>query len=322
MIPRILASGLVALATTFSHGPAQAQAFPNKPLKVYMPGAPGGSFDILTRLAMTRLSEVLKQPVVVENYTGAGGMIAVERCLAGTADGYSLCITYTGNLAIAPYIFNKMPYDPVKDVKPVTLLGSVSYVFAVPAASPYKSVQELLVYARANPGKITYASSGNGTGAHVGGEMIKSTMKIDMTHIPHQGNAPAAIALLGGHVDWSFEALPTSLPNVKAGKLRALAVSTLNRQRDLPEVPTMAELGFPGFDLTSWVAVSVPAATPDPVVEQLNAAINKVLEMPDIKEAYRQRGAQTLGGSQQKFATFLQAELGLYSKVMGKAKAD
>ncbi|MBL0419308.1 tripartite tricarboxylate transporter substrate binding protein [Ramlibacter sp. AW1] len=315
---KILSAVLLAFAATT----AQAQSFPSKPLKVYMPGAPGGSFDTMTRVVMNRVSELVRQPVVVENYPGAGGMVAVERCLAGAADGYHLCVTYTGNLAIAPYIFPKMAYDPVKDLKPVALLGSVPFVLAVPASSPYKSVKELLDDARAKPGKISYASGGNGTGGHVGGELIKSSTQVQMTHIPYQGAAPASAALLGAHVDWSFEALPTSLQNVKAGKLRALAVSTPKRQPDLPDVPTMAEQGFPDFDLTSWLAISVPAGTPDAAITQLNAALNKALEMPEVKENYAKRGAQTLGGSAEQFGSFLQSELVLYKKVMGKAKAD
>jgi tripartite-type tricarboxylate transporter receptor subunit TctC len=318
MLTRILTAAVLALAASVS----QAQSFPSQPLKVYMPGAPGGSFDTLTRLVVNELQEALKQPVVVENFAGAGGMVAVERCLAGRADGHHLCGTYAGNLAIAPFIFPKMAYDPGKDVKPVALLGSVAFVLAVPASSPYRTVQELLAAARANPGKISYASGGNGTGGHVGGEMIKSATNLQMTHVPYQGAAPASVALLGGHVDWSFEALPTSLANIRAGKLRVLAVSTLKRQPDLPDVPTMAEAGLPGFELTSWFALSAPAGTPDPVIAQLNSAINRVLETPKVKDAYAARGAQTLGGTPEQFASFLQSESRLYGRVMRNAKVE
>ena len=318
MRSRALATVVLALCL----GAAQAQSFPSKSFHVYMPGAPGGSFDTMTRMVTNKLTENVKQAVVVENIAGAGGMLSVERCLKAEADGYNLCITYTGNLAIAPYIFPKMNYDPVKDLKPVALLGQVSYVLAVPASSPFKTLDDLLKFARANPGKLNYASGGNGTGGHVGGEMIKTAQKLEMTHVPYQGNAPASVSLLGGHVDWAIEALPTSLANVKAGKLRALAVSTLKRQPDLPDVPTMAEQGFPGFDLTSWVALSVPASTPDSAVRRLNAEINKILDTPEIKAAYLQRGAQTIGGTPEQFAAFLKSELTLYGTVMGKAKAD
>jgi tripartite-type tricarboxylate transporter receptor subunit TctC len=273
-------------------------------------------------LAMIRLSELIKQPVAVENFAGAGGMISVERCIAGGSDGYHLCATYAGNLAIDPYIFPKMPYDPVKDLKPVALLGSIPFVFAVPAGSPFKSVQELIAYARANPGKVSYASGGNGTGGHVAGEMIKAATGVQMTHIPYQGSAPASVALLGRHVDWSFEGLPTALPNIKAGKLRALAVSTPGRQPDLPDVPAMAEVGFPGFNLTSWVGISAPAGTPDAEIAQLNTAINQVLQMSELQNAYAKAGAQTMGGPPEKFASFLQSELALYKKVMSKAKVE
>lgn len=319
---RIRAFAAIAATLALCLGNAHAQPFPNKQLHVFMPGAPGGSFDIMTRMVMTRLAERIKQPVVVENFPGAGGMISIEHCLKAPADGYNLCIGYVGSLAIAPYIYPNIKYDPVKDLEPVALLGSVSFVLAVPAASPFKTAKELFDYARANPGKLNYASSGNGTGAHVGGEILKRTAKLDMQHIPFQGNAPAAVALLGGHVDWSFEALPTSLPNVKAGKLRALAVTSPKRQPDLPDVPAMAELGFPGFDLQSWVAVSVPAGTPDAQVKYLNTEINAILDSAELKGQYAKRGAATLGGSPEDFTRYLKSELEQYKSVMGKAKAD
>lgn len=313
---RMVLAGAAMAATT-----AGAQ-YPNKPFLVHMPGAPGGSFDTMTRLVTTRLAENLKQPVVVENIAGAGGTLAIDRCIAAKPDGYNLCIGYVGNLAIAPYLYPKLAYDPLKDVKPVVLLGSVSFVLAVPASSPYKSVDDLVKYAKANPGKLNYASSGNGTGAHVGGELMKQQLKLDMVHVPYQGNAPASIALLGAQVDWSFEALPTALPNVKAGKLRALAVTTPKRSADLPDVPTMVESGFPGFDLQSWLGVVVPVKTPDAAVQSLNAEINRILETPELRQAYQTRGATPIGGTPEQFAAFLKVELVQYGKVMAKAKAD
>jgi len=316
---RFVAAAFAALA--LAAAPVAAQ-YPNKTIQVHMPGAPGGSFDTMTRLVMTKLADNVKQPVVVDNISGAGGMLAVEKCLKAEADGHNLCIGYVGNLAIAPWIYPSMNYDPLKDVKPVVLLGSVSFVMAVPARSPFKTVDDLVKFARANPGKLNFASSGNGTGGHVGAEMMKAYAKLDMVHVPYQGNAPASIALLGGHVDWSFEALPTALPNVKAGKLRALAASGPRRIADLPDVPTMAESGFPGFDLQSWVGVVVPAKTPDAAVKVLNAEINRILETPELKQAYATRGAAPIGGTPEQFAAYLKAETENYRKVMAKAKAD
>jgi len=318
---RWLATAAAAFAAATLATASFAQ-FPSKSIQVYMPGAPGGSFDIMTRMVMHKLAENLGRPTVVENITGAGGMLAIERCLKAEPDGHNVCIGYAGNLAIAPWIYPNMNYDPQKDVKPVALLGSVSFVLAVPASSPFRSVEDLVNFARANPGKLNYASSGNGTGAHVGGELMKTAAKIDMTHVPYQGAAPASVALLGGHVDWSFEALPTALPNVKAGKLRALATSTLKRSPDLPDVPTMAEQGFPGFDLQSWVGVVVPAKTPDAAVQVLNTEINKVLESPELRQQFAARGAQTIGGTPEQFAKFLKDEIAIYGRVMKKAKAD
>ncbi|MEO5692993.1 MAG: tripartite tricarboxylate transporter substrate binding protein [Usitatibacter sp.] len=313
---------LATLAAALAIGLAQAQPYPNKPLHVYMPGAPGGSFDIMTRMVMLKMADALKQPAVVENIPGAGGTLSIDRCLKGEPDGYHLCVTYVGNLAIAPYLYPKLAYDPVKDLKPVALVGSVTYVLAVLASSPFKTMADLVAFAKANPGKLNYASGGNGTGGHVGGEIIKRTKGLDMVHVPYNGNAPASVALLSGVVDWAIEALPTSLPNVRAGKLRALAVTTPQRNPALPDVATMQEQGFEGFDLSSWVAISVPQGTPDAVVATLNTEINKVLASKELKESFSRIGAEPMGGTPEQFAAFLKSELAQYGKVMAKAKAD
>lgn len=317
-ITKTLAAAALAVAAT-----ASAQ-YPAKSIQVYMPGAPGGSFDIMTRMVMTRLADQVKQSVVVENVTGAGGMLAIDRCLKAEPDGHGLCIGYVGNLAIAPWIYPSMTYDPVKDLKPVILMGSVSFVLAVPASSPFRSVDDLVKFARANPGKLNYASSGNGTGGHIGGELLKQAQKLEMTHVPYQGNAPASVALLGGHVDWSFEALPTALPNVKAGKLRALAASGPKRIPDLPDLPTMQELGYKDFDLQSWVGVLVPGKTPDGVVRALHAELAKVVASPELKREYETRGAAVIGGTPEQFSAYLKSELETYGRVIksSKAKAD
>jgi tripartite-type tricarboxylate transporter receptor subunit TctC len=316
-----LRAALLSLAMALAPVAMAWADYPDKPLQVYMPGAPGGSFDIMTRLVMQKLSERLKQAVIVTNIPGAGGMLAVERGMRAEPDGYHVIIGYVGNLAVAPWIYPKMNYDPVKDVKPVVLLGAVTYIAAVPANSPFKTLEELLAYARANPGKLNFASAGNGTGGHLGGELVKSIAKVNMVHVPYQGAGPASIALLGSQVDWAIEALPTALPNVKGGKLRALAVTSPNRDPQLPDVPTMAEIGFPGFELQSWLGVMVPPKTPDDIVKRLNAEINAILQTPELKAAYSRSGATTLGGTPEDFSVYLKSEIDKYGKVIKSSNA-
>ena len=308
-----LAISIAALAAP----EARAQAeFPSRQLQVIMPGTPGGSFDIMTRMVMAKLGERLPQPVVIENVPGAAGMIAAERGAKAEADGHRLVIGYFGNLAANPWLFPKLSYDPVKDFRPVVLLGSLSYIAAVPAASPFKTLEDLVKAARANPGKINFASGGNATGGHIGGELLKSVARLDMVHVPYQSAAPASLALLGGQVDWAFEAMPTAIGNVKAGKLRALAVSSPQRFPLLADVPTVAEQGYPGFEVGGWVGVLLPARAPDAAVRWLNAEINRVLQSPEIRNGFAERGADAMGGTPEQFADYLKSEIEKYGRII------
>jgi tripartite-type tricarboxylate transporter receptor subunit TctC len=299
-------------------GSAAAQApapYPSKQIQITMPGAPGGSYDIITRLIMARLGERAGQPMVIMNVPGAGGIIAMSRGAKAEPNGYNLTVGYVGALAASPWL-HEVDYDPVKDFMPVIEFGAISCVAAVPAASPIKSFAELLAAAKAQPGKLNYASGGIGTCGHIGAELLRSMAGIDVMHIPFSGAAPASVALLGGQVDFAFEGVPTAIQNIRAGKLRALAMSGERRSELLPDVPTVAELGFPHFSVLGWTGLIAPARTPPEAVRWLNAQINEILALPDIKEAMARQGVDIIGGTSEAFGTVIKQELETYGRIL------
>ncbi|MBS0220435.1 MAG: tripartite tricarboxylate transporter substrate binding protein [Proteobacteria bacterium] len=299
-------------------GSAAAQApapYPAKQIFITMPGAPGGSYDIITRLIMAKLGERAGQPVVINNVPGAGGIIALSKGAKAEPDGYHLTVGYVGALAASPWL-HEIDYDPVKDFDPVIEFGAISCVAAVPAASPIKSFAELIATAKAKPGKLNFASGGIGTCGHIGGELLRSMAGIDIMHIPYSGAAPASIALLAGQVDFAFEGVPTAIQNIRAGKLRALAMSGDKRSALLPDVPTVAELGFPHFNVLGWTGLLAPAKTPPEAIQWLNRNINEILARPDIKEAMANQGVDIIGGSPEAFRTVIKSELATYGKIL------
>lgn len=320
---KTLLNGAMAAAVALSAGAAVAQeTFPTRQLHVIMPGSPGGSFDIMVRMVMDQLGQRVGQPVVVENVTGAAGMLAMERGARAEPDGHHLVVGYVGSLAANPWLFPNLKYDPIKDFQPIVLLGSLSCIAAVPANSPIKSFEDLLQTARDKPGTLNFASAGQGTCGHISAELLKSAANIDMVHIPYQTAAPASVALLGGQVDFAFEALPTALPNIRAGKLRALAITSPKRSELLPEIPTVAESGFPGYAVSGWVGVMAPAGVPPHSVEWLNREINEILATSDIKARYLDRGADVLGGSPEDFAALIKSETEAYGRIIETTKAN
>ena len=300
---------------------ASAQAYPVKPIRIVVPFPPGGATDILARDVAQKLTEAWGQQVIVDNRPGAGGNIGSELVAHSAPDGYTLEMGTVGTHAINASLYAKMPYDHVKDFAPVILVAGVPNVLVVNNAVPANSVAELIAYAKANPGKLNFASSGNGTSIHLSGELFKVMAGVQMTHIPYKGSAPALQDLLGGQVQLMFDNLPPSLPQIKAGKVRALAVTSLTRAPALPDVPTVAESGLPGFEASSWFGILAPAGTPPAIVAKLNAEIAKWLATPEAKEKLAKQGANAAGGTPEDFAKHIAAETAKWAKVVKESGA-
>ena len=309
---RFALGALLALVATA----ASAQTYPTKPIRLVVPFPPGGATDILARDVAQKLTEAWGQQVIVDNRPGAGGNIGSELVAKSAPDGYTLEMGTVGTHAINASLYAKMPYDHVKDFVPVILVAGVPNVLVVNPAVPANSVAELIAYAKANPGKLNLASSGNGTSIHLSGELFKFMAGVQMTHVPYKGSAPALQDLIGGQVQLMFDNLPPSLPQIKAGKLRALAVTSLARAPALPDVPTMAEAGLPGYEASSWFGVLAPAGTPPAIVTKLNAEIARWLATPEAKEKLSKQGANAAGGTPEDFAKHIAAETAKWAKVV------
>jgi tripartite-type tricarboxylate transporter receptor subunit TctC len=304
---------------------AAAQAWPSKPVRLLVPYAPGGPVDISARLLAAKLQESLGQPVVPDNRPGAGGNIGVDLTAKSLPDGYTLVMSAIATLAINPSLYPSLPYDPIKDLRHVTLLVQVPNVLIVSNDLPAKSVQELIALARERPGKLDFGSGSTGSTGHLAGEMFKMMTGTFMVHIPYKGSAPALADMMGGRINLMFDNLASALPSIKADKVRALATTTKARSSFLPDLPTLDESGLKGFDMTTWWGVSAPAKTPQAVVDRLSAEILKAMDAPDMKERLRNMGsdAPTVRTPEQ-FAAFVAAELKTYTELVRRsgAKAD
>ena len=302
-------------------GGAWAQAYPVKPIRLVVPFPPGGATDILARAVAQKLTDAWGQSVIVDNRPGAGGNIGSELVAKAAPDGYTLELGTVGTHAINASLYSKMPYDHVRDFAPVILVAGVPNVLVVNPGLPVNSVQELIAYAKANPGKLNFASSGSGTSIHLAGELFKVMAGVQMTHVPYKGSSPALQDLLGGQVQLMFDNLPPSLPHIKAGKLRALGVTSATRAPALPDVPTIAESGLPGFEASSWFGVLAPAGTPPAIIAKLNAEIAKWLDTPEAKEKMLTLGANAAGGTPEDFAKHIAAETAKWAKVVKESGA-
>ncbi|MGQ0546766.1 MAG: Bug family tripartite tricarboxylate transporter substrate binding protein [Betaproteobacteria bacterium] len=307
---------LVAALFVLAAAAAQAQSWPAKPVILMVAAAAGSSVDIPARLVAERLDKRIGQPVVVENRPQAGGTIAANQVAKAAPDGHTLLWAFNGPIANAPYLYSKLPYDPQKDLVPVVQTTGQPFVLGVPASLGVGSVKELVERIRANPGKLNYSSLGNGSGTHLTMELLKSQAKLFLVHIPYNGGPPAAAAVATGEVHASFMPMALFLPHVNAGRVKLLAVSGARRWDMLPELPTIAESGFPGFDSDGWNGILAPAGTPREIVTRLNREVNEILQLPEVKERLARSRIRIDGGSSERFAELIRRDAERWSAVI------
>ncbi|MBV9192085.1 MAG: tripartite tricarboxylate transporter substrate binding protein [Betaproteobacteria bacterium] len=304
----------LAAALLFSAA-ALAQSYPAKPIKIVVPFPAGGIADLYARLIGARVTEGWGQPVVIENRTGAGGNIGADAVAKSAPDGYTLVMGSFGTHAVNVSLFSSMPYDPVKDFTPIILVLEAEGLLVVHPSVPAQSVLDLIAYARAHPGKLTFASAGMGTASHLAGELFKTMAKVDMTHVPYKGNVPAITDLLAGQTSLLFGTTPTVLPHAKAGKLRALATIGSVRSAAAPDLPTVAET-LPGFEVNNWVGLLAPAGTPNDIVRKWNAEVNKIMTGADIKQRLPTEGARYAPNTPEEFGAFIKSEIAKWAPVV------
>ncbi len=300
---------------------AQAQAWPNKPIKYIVPFAPAGTTDILGRMVATGLSNVLGQPVVVENKPGQAGSIGAAECARSAPDGYTVCGGTISSHAINPSLYAKLPYDPLKDFAPITLLASLPNMLVVHPSLNVSTVKELVSLLKASPNKYSFGSAGNGTSQHISGELFKIMTGTQMQHIPYKGSGPMIPDLLAGTIQLSFENITTAYPQVKGGKLKALAVTSTKRSFVAPEVPTMAEAGLAGYDISSWQAMYAPAGTPKEIVARLHAETAKILKAPENAKRLQELGLDAGGISPEELTALMRSEIPRLGKVVKESGA-
>ena len=311
----------IALATLSLHAYAQPQAWPSKPIRYVVPFAAGGSTDIMGRTIAEKLSVALGQPVVVENRPGAGGGLGAAEVAKATPDGYTIMGGTISTHAINASLYKDLPYDPVKDFVAITLIARVPNMLVVNNDVKAKDVAELIKLMKANPGKWNFASAGNGTSQHLSGELFKGMAGVEMQHIPYKGSPPALTDVMGGSVSMTFDNITTAWPLAKAGKLRALAVTTAKRSPVAPEVPTLAESGLPGYEVGSWQGVFAPAGVPPAIVARLNTEIVKIINMPDVQKKIIDLGAEPVGDTAEQFGAFVKTEVVKWGDVVKKSGA-
>ena len=303
---------------------AQAADYPEKPIRLLVPAAPGGGADFVARILGVKLTEALGQTVVVENRAGASGTIAADNAAKSTADGYTLLMGQSTSVVIAPHLYKKLGYDTLRDLAPVTLVAQVPNILVVHPSVPARTVSEFIALARAQPELLNYGSSGNGAPSHLAGEMFKSATGVKMVHVPYKGAGLAVNGLIAGEIQVMFAPIVAVLPQVKAGRLRALAVTSAARSAAAPELPTLAESGLPGYEISSWFGLFAPANTPAPVIERLYRETAKALQSPDVRERFAREGAEPVGSSPADFTGYVRAEYAKYTRIVRDSgiKAD
>ena len=314
---RPILAGLVAAAAALTAQIAAADNYPEKAIRFVVPYAAGGTTDLLSRAIAQKLAEAVGQPVVADNRPGAGGNVGAEMVAKSPPDGYTLLMAPVSPMAINVTLYgSKMTFNPEKDFAPVTLVAKVPLVVVVHPSVPAKTLLELIALAKSKPGQLNYGSAGNGSSNHMVGEMFKTAAGIDMLHIPYRGGGPGMVALVAGQIDVLIGQVPTVTPMVNAGRLRALAVSSAKRSPALPDVPTMAEAGMPGFEASAWYSIVVPAGTPRPIISRLHAELVKILNSPDIRARLVSEGADVETSSPEELAAFIRAEVPKWSKAV------
>ena len=314
-VPRGLVIGAIVLAPTVSW----SQDYPTKPIRLIIPFAPGGTNDIYGRLIGARLSETLRQQVVIDNRPGAGGSIGADLAAKSPSDGYTLVIGHIGTLAVNPTLYPKLPYDPVKDFQPISMLAKVANILVVHPSLPAKSVKELIALAKAKPGALVYGSGGVGGAGHLATEYFKMMGRINIVHVPYKGTGPALIDLLAGQTQLVFAGVPGIAAHVRAGKLRALGVSTAKRLAVFPDLPTIDEAGVRGYEATQWYGVLAPAGAPQPIVAKLNGAIVGALETARMRERLAADGSEPFGSTPAEFLDFIRKEIARWAPVIKAA---
>ena len=300
-------------------GAALAQPYPVKPVRMVLPYPPGGGSDTIARPLAQKMTEGLGQQVIVENRGGANGNIGMELAARAAPDGYTIVFALTAQLAVNPSLYGKVPYDPVKDYAPITLLGSGGYILVVHPSLPAKSVKELIALARARPGQIAYSSSGNGSGGHLAAELLNSMAGIKMLHVPYKGGGPALMDLIAGQVQVLFSTQLASWPHIQSGRIRALAVSTAKRPASLPDLPTIAEAALPGYDSGVWYGVLAPAGTPRDIIARLNSEVVRVLKQPDYRNLLVNNTIDPIGSTPEQLGQYIRSELVKWAKVVKEA---
>jgi tripartite-type tricarboxylate transporter receptor subunit TctC len=300
-------------------GASAQQAYPAKPIRLVVPFPPGGGTDILARQVSNKLTERLKWNIVVDNKPGAGGNIGIDAATKSPPDGYTIVIGQTSNLAINPSLYSKLPYDPIKDLIPISLVAAFPIAITTSAKGPHKTFADILAAAKAKPGQLTFASSGNGTVAHLTGELLQRAAGVKWIHIPYKGAAQAFPDLIGGRVDMFLSSLETALPQMKAGTVRVVAVTSTKRVPVVSDVPTVSET-FKGFEATTWFGIFAPAKTPEPIVARLTDEIGKVLQLPDVRDHMAAGGSEVRAGPQE-LAAVLKADLAKWSKIVKESGA-
>ena len=311
----------LAACLALAAGSALAQAYPTKPIKVVVPFPAGGGTDIIAREVTNKLQGTLGWNFVVENKPGSGGNLGVDAVAKAAADGYTLALGQTSNLAINTTLYSKLPYDPVKDLAPVALVASSPMVMVVAADSPLKTLADVVNASKARPASLNIASSGNGTVAHLAGELFQKTAGIKLTHVPYKGAAQAATDVIGGQVQLYMSSVPTLIGHIRNGKMRALAVTSLNRVDDLPQVPTIAESGYKGFEAATWFGFVAPASTPKDIANRLNVEINKALQAADVRKKLGDQGADVLGGSAEQFGALIKSDIARWAPIIKESGA-